>query len=154
MANLAILCYNLNKEIIIFADSMTKSVGWYSSQLIKETIGSFLFFPSWWYTVGLWQVINGLQNFLAEQEKALALRVWIKNIFRPMYGQRDWQGIAISIVMRIIQIILRSIVMALWTALALVLLGVWIILPLLIFYQIFLHLGWFRLPPLSLSPFL
>jgi hypothetical protein len=67
----------------------------------------------------------------------LALFVWIKNIFTPMYGQYDWQGRLISLFMRIVQIIFRGFVMLICVGIAVALLIIWIILPPFVVWQIF-----------------
>ena len=85
-------------------------------------------------------MLKGLINFLKYREKGLALRVWVKNFWKPMYGQHDWQGRLISIFMRLVQIIFRSIVMLFWMIVAGLLLVAWVIIPLIIVYEIFFQL--------------
>jgi hypothetical protein len=46
-----------------------------------------------------------------------------------MYGQRDVQGIIISVVMRFIQIVFRSVFMIFWLLVAIIALFVWLLLP-------------------------
>jgi len=69
----------------------------YSLKIILEVIKDILYFPLWWYSRGFFIFVLGVLNFIKNQEKSLALFVWIKNIFKPMYGQTDWQGILVSI---------------------------------------------------------
>ena len=45
----------------------------------------------------------------------LAIKVWIKNIFVPMFGMHDWQSRIISFFMRVVQIIGRAIVLCILT---------------------------------------
>jgi len=108
----------------------------YSANIFGDILKDVLFFPLWWYSVGLLRMTIKLKNFIADREKTLALFVWIKNIFIPMYGQRDWQGILISLFIRFIQIIFRSIIMIFWLIVALALFWLWIIAPIFIIYQI------------------
>ncbi|MFH1744682.1 MAG: hypothetical protein ABH881_00760, partial [bacterium] len=111
-----------------------------SFKILIEICKDILYFPIWWYTVGLLNFVKKNLMFLANRQKSLALLVWIKNIYKPMYGQNDWQGVLISIVMRIIQIIFRSVIMFFYTILSLISVIVWIILPLFIFYEIILQI--------------
>jgi len=112
----------------------------YIFKILAELGRDLLFFPLWWYSVGLINFIKSLLSFLNNQQKSLALFVWIKNIFKPMYGQADWQGMLISFFIRIIQIIFRSIVMLAALLIALVLLVLWLIFPPFVIYQIIFQL--------------
>jgi|WetSurMetagenome_2_1015567.scaffolds.fasta_scaffold706459_1 hypothetical protein len=94
------------------------------------------FFPFWWYSIGLVKTVKGLAGFVADKEKSLGLGVWIKNIFVPMYGQRDIQGAIISFFVRLVQIIFRSLFLLLWIVIALVGFWIWIAAPIIIVYMI------------------
>jgi hypothetical protein len=108
----------------------------FSLKIAAELIGDVIFFPLWWYTKGFFDVLKGQLEFLQNRQKGLALGVWVKNIFKPMFGQSDWQGLLISIIMRIFQIIVRSIAMIFWLFVSLFIIIFWLLLPVLIFYQI------------------
>jgi len=108
----------------------------YSLQIIAELVWDVFYFPIWWYGRGLVNLIMGIINFLANKEKSLALSVWVKNIFRPMYAQYDWQGLLISFFMRLFQIIFRSVIMLFWVIISLAVVIFWIIFPLLVIYEI------------------
>ncbi len=71
----------------------------------------------------------------------LAIAVWIKNIFTPMYGQRDWAGMIISFLTRLIQILVRMVIMVFWFIYAMGVIALWICLPLIIGYQILFQLN-------------
>ena len=115
---------------------MSHNFGTYSIKIIAELISDIIFFPLWWYSRGLLMVVEKILNFLKNREKSLALMIWVKNVFRPMYGQRDWQGYLISIFIRIIQIIFRGFIMMIFVVISIVLLLIWIILPVLVIYEI------------------
>lgn len=108
----------------------------YSGKIVIDLMWDVLYFPAWWYSRGLLNLLLGLKNFLRDKEKALALVVWVKNIFRPMYAQYDWQGMLISFFMRLVQIIFRSLVMLFWLIVSLAAVIFWILLPLLVIYEI------------------
>ena len=112
----------------------------FSLKIITELIGDVIFFPLWWYSRGLLDMLKGQLEFLKNRQRGLALGVWVKNIFKPMFGQNDWQGVLISIVMRIFQIIVRSIAMIFWILLSLFVIIFWVTLPIIIFYQIIFQL--------------
>jgi hypothetical protein len=74
----------------------------------------FFYFPIWWYTFGLVKALRWSFDLLQEGNETLAPGIWLRNIFVPMFGQYDWQGRIISFVMRLIQIIFRSIFLLFW----------------------------------------
>lgn len=115
---------------------LTNNLGLYAGKILVDLIRDIIYFPFWWYSRGLKQLLIKLKDFLVNKEKSLALFVWIKNIFRPMYAQYDWAGILISFFVRLFQIIIRGIFMLGWLALALSALCLWLILPILAVYEI------------------
>lgn len=112
----------------------------YGVKILAELARDIIYFPLWWYTKGLFQLLARLKNFLINREKALALFIWIKNIFRPMYGQYDWQGKLISFFIRVMQIIARSAVMIIYLIIAVSVVCFWMILPALVIYEIIYQL--------------
>lgn len=112
----------------------------YSLKIMVELIRDILYFPLWWYSRGLINLILAIKNFLANKQKSLALMVWLKNIFKPMYGQYDWAGILISFLVRSAQIIVRSLAMLFWLFLCLAVIIFWLMLPALVAYEIIFQL--------------
>lgn len=102
-----------------------------------ELIWEIIFFPVWWYSLGALQTGKTLLDFLKNKERSLALFIWVKNIFTPMYGQDDLAGSLISFFVRVFQIIFRGALMIFWLAVALFLFIAWLALPILIVYEIF-----------------
>ena len=98
---------------------MSNSFIFYGLQILAELVWDILYFPVWWYGRGLVSLLLGLKNLLSDKQKSLALFIWIKNIFRPMYAQYDWQGWLISFFMRLAQIIFRSMILLVWLGLCL-----------------------------------
>lgn len=119
---------------------LTNSFIFYAGKIIVEMITDIIYFPLWWYSRGLLNLILGLKNFLADKQKSLALLVWVRNIFKPMYAQYDWQGILISFLVRLVQIIFRSIFMLFLAILALAVVIFWVLLPILVIYEIIFQL--------------
>ena len=119
---------------------LNNNLGLFSAKILAEIGRDLVFFPIWWYSQGLYLVVKKLLEFLKNQQKSLALWVWIKNIHRPMYGQKDWEGIMISVLMRVFQIILRSILMLFWVAVAVAVLAFWVLVPFVVIYQIYYQL--------------
>lgn len=86
--------------------------------------------------MGLLLVIKKNLQFLRDKQKSLGVLIWIKNIFRPMYGQTDWQGRLISLFIRIVQIIFRSVFLLFFAVMSLVFVLTWIAFPFFVFYEI------------------
>jgi hypothetical protein len=120
----------------MIADIVKNNFLFYSVRLALEFVFDILYFPVWWYSRGAVKVLRALGKMIVAEEKSLALMVWVKNIARPMYGVSGWDGILISIVVRLFQIIVRSIALLVWIAIAAALFFVWLVLPLAVIGQI------------------
>jgi hypothetical protein len=123
---------------------MAKSANITGSGIFSDILRDIVFFPIWWYSIGLIKACKKLAIFVAEKEKSLGLLVWIKNIFVPMYGQRDFQGKLISFFIRLVQIFFRSLILLVWVVLALIGFWIWFLSPIIIVYMLFLQ---FRIAP-------
>lgn len=111
------------------ASSNFKSV---SLAIIKHT----LYWPLWWYTGGFFVVLKSTGIKIARTWKGLALDIWLKNIFVPMYGQRDAASRIISFLMRLVQIIFRFIIMLIMTAFILLIPVIYLALPVVTVWQL------------------
>lgn len=87
---------------------------------IIDFLGGIAFFPLWWYTRGLALVLSWAGHSVSNQAKDLALGVWVKNLFVPMYGMTDWAARLISFVLRLVMIIGRGLLVLVWLMLLLV----------------------------------
>ncbi len=101
-------------------------------RLLWETATSPFETAVWWYTKGLSSVSHWYRFVIVRGNARLGVLLWIKNIFVPMYGQRDWQGRAVSIGVRIAQIIGRGFVFILLIIGMTALLLLWVVGPVLI----------------------
>ncbi len=104
--------------------------------ILIDILWDILYWPVWWYSRGLIKAGNLALRQIVLQYHQLALGVWVRNIFVPMFGQYDWQGRIISFFIRLVQIIARCILLVIWMAIIAVLFLGWIILPLYIVLQI------------------
>lgn len=104
--------------------------------VLIEVILNFLYFPIWWYTKGLLKAFINLKNSLQISNQYLGLSVWIKNWFKPMFGQYDWQGRIISFLMRTFQIIVRTLLILIWLLVSILFFILWVCAPIIVIYQI------------------
>ncbi len=83
-------------------------------EIFVTALKDVAFFPVWWYTTGLFRTINLCHNALAGYSRSLGVKIWLQNLFVPMFGQNDWQSRIISFFMRLIQIIGRIFLVIVW----------------------------------------
>jgi hypothetical protein len=100
-----------------------------AGKVYLKIVWDFIYFPFWWYSVGLIRTLRATGRFLRNQEMTIGFWVWLRNIFVPMYGQHDLAGRAISLVVRLIQVIFRGLALLLCLILALAFLGIYLLLP-------------------------
>jgi hypothetical protein len=96
-------------------------------------------FPLWWYTKGIVYMLDKLWLSARRQSANFAVGIWIKNLFVPMYGQYDWQGRIISFVVRLVQIIVRSIAYSIWLMILALLAVVYLVIPLIFIGGVVFH---------------
>ena len=125
-----------NFDFYILHYMATNSFIFYSVKILAELVRDVLYFPLWWYSRGLINLLLGVKDFLVNKQKSLALYVWLKNIMRPMYAQDDLAGTLISFFVRLVQIIFRSVFLLFWSALAVLAVAAWLLLPPLVVYEI------------------
>ena len=90
---------------------------------------SLVKWPLWWYSSGLVLIGGKLFGSVKSLAKTVALGVWMRNIFTPMFGQNDWQSRIISFFMRIFQIIFKLIKLFFWSILMIGLYILYLVLP-------------------------
>lgn len=106
-----------------------------------DLFGDIIRWPIWWYTRGLVLVLKKSGESIGHYYSAIGLGVWIKNLFVPMYGLRDWQGRLISFFVRIVQIVFRIIFVAAWLVIVFIGVIAYIAIPLITFLAIFINFG-------------
>ncbi|MFA6099557.1 MAG: hypothetical protein WC750_01605 [Patescibacteria group bacterium] len=112
---------------------MLQGTGALARLLFVDLIGSVAWFPIWWYTTGIKKMIQWCLDGLHYRIRQYSFAVWIKNFFVPMYGQYDWQGKLISVLMRTVVLIGRSIALVAEAVIYVFLVLAWAIVPPLVF---------------------
>ncbi len=105
------------------------TIGIVAKYAAVDVVGSFLYFPVWWYTKGLVRTAAGCVRTVRGYARQFGVGVWLKNLFVPMFGQYDAAGRAISFFMRLAALAYYSLVLAVISLLMFGLLLVWIALP-------------------------
>lgn len=104
-----------------------------------DLLGGIVFFPVWWYSRGLVRVAESAIGAARNEARSLAIGVWIKNLFVPMYNARDISGRLISFFMRVVQIVGRTIVLTVYLFILLSLFLLYLLLPIFVVSQILFH---------------
>ncbi len=104
--------------------------------VFKDILLDILRFPIWWYTAG----VKRAWKFFIRQSKvglqAVALKIWFKNLFRPMFGDYSRSGRLISFFVRLVEIFFRTIVFLIWIIVSFILFILWLALPPFVIFMI------------------
>lgn len=92
--------------------------------------------PVWWYTFGAVHAVNRFLTRLSDGNDYLGWSVWLFNIFTPMYAQTDFAGRLISLGVRVVQVLARSVLFFGWILVAIVMLIAYFLLPLITLFEI------------------
>ncbi len=102
-------------------------------EVIRGTFVRIILFPLWWYSGGLFLVIKGIGHILARVHERLVPELWLRYLFVPMFGQVDWQGRMVSIVIRLLNAIVRGLILFVAALIALATIALWLGIPVLWF---------------------
>ncbi len=102
--------------------------------IFVDIIGDFIYWPIWWYTIGFKERLIWLAHQIKMTWRSLALGMWLKSMFKPMYADRSVLGRTISIVMRIIILIWKMVWFILWSIITIVAVLIWLLAPVIIIY--------------------
>ncbi len=98
------------------------------SKLTLNVIGDLWRFPLWWYTSGLKLVGKYCLESLHNTWERLALGLFLRYFFKPMYGDYTISGRAVSLLMRIVLVIYKSIRLIFWLLWYLTIFLIWLVL--------------------------
>ena len=119
---------------------MIRIVGAGFRSLMNETVGSLAEFPVWWHTRGFLRFVHAYLAFISDASRLLGVGVWARNLFVPMFGLHDYLSRAISILMRLTQIVFRGMAMILVALAGFIAAAIWCSLPAIAAVLLFLQL--------------
>jgi len=96
----------------------------------------------WWYGRGLVQVLSWWRNESRELEDHIHWKQWAKALFVPMYGQRDWKGRLISLFMRLVMLVYKTVWVLVWSVFHLILILAYLVFPVLSLSMAFIALSY------------
>lgn len=100
-------------------------------QLLAEELISVPAWLIWWYGEGFVGVAKYLVRTISFRASSYALAIWMRDLFVPMYGQVDWTGRLVSLLMRIVVISYRSIALFVEAIMNVMLALLWLTIPVL-----------------------
>ena len=106
-------------------------------RVLGETFLSVIYFPVWWYSSGFFGFLRKSGARLSDFNKTVGFTVWLGALGVPLYGQNDFGGRIISILIRLVNIIIRGLLLLLFFFFSLSLVILWLIFPIAIIYQLF-----------------
>ncbi len=109
--------------------------------IFVDVIGDFLYWPIWWYSFGLRDRLVWFMEQVKTTWKLLAIDLWLKNFFVPMYGDRSILGRAISLVFRLLILVWKLIWFFIWVVVVMCVVFLWIAAPVVVVYMIYKHLN-------------
>lgn len=105
------------------------TIGIVAKYAAVDIVGSFLYFPFWWYSKGLIRTAAGCVRTVRGYSRRFGVGVWLKNLFVPMFGQYDAAGRIISFFMRLAALLYYSLVLSVISLLMFALFLAWLSLP-------------------------
>ncbi len=100
---------------------------------------SVLYFPVWWYTQGMARAGAYCAGTVGNAARSFGVRHWLKNLFKPMFGQYDIAGRIISFFMRLAMMLYYSVVLLVLSVIMLALFLAWLAIPVFIGYNFFVQ---------------
>ena len=85
--------------------------------VVVDLAGGLVSAPLFWYGRGAGDAARYCKRLIVAQAARGGVGVWLRNLFVPMFGQRDAIGIIISFFVRLFQIIIRGVALVLWSVL-------------------------------------
>lgn len=105
-----------------------------------NTLRHILYFPLWWYTIGIGKRIAGLFQSVRTSFHNLGILIMFKYIFKPMFGERSRSGRIISFFMRLLLLFWRLFLFLLFMSVRVMVVSLWIVLLPFAFWQIIMTL--------------
>lgn len=106
-----------------------------------DLVGGVIAFPIWWYTRGTLHTLAWARDSVRDSARALALGVWVRNLFVPMYGERGAEGRIISFFIRAAMIVLRGLAVGIWALIVGILVALYLVVPAAALVGLFFNLS-------------
>ncbi len=109
--------------------------------VIVDLVLNIIYFPVWWYTIGLMKVVRLVVREARSLAQTFNLKILFQSLLIPMFGQYDLAGRIISFFVRIVYTSGLFVISIVYTVLLCCMLLIWLTLPLFIVYNALFHFG-------------
>ena len=106
--------------------------------ILQRFILDILYFPLWWYTRGFTRTIKFALRSVADAERQIALGIWLKAMFKPMFQDYTWEGRMVSFFMRIMLLIFKIVMFGAWVIGAILIIIAWTAIPIIAVWLLWL----------------
>lgn len=106
-----------------------------------EFVWGILYFPLWWYSTGTKKMLFFITREIAELAHSLNLKILLKSLFKPMFGDYSREGRLISIFVRFFHLIFLTFAQLVFAIVLICLFIIWMLLPVVVVYFIFFQLS-------------
>ncbi len=103
-----------------------------AQRLLIDWLLDAVYFPIWWYTAGAKRILVGIWHLFQDENYRLAPLLWLENLFVPMFNQHDLQGRIMSVFMRFMNFIFRTLFLVIWSFLLVLFFFIWLVFPIFI----------------------
>lgn len=111
-------------------------VGSIAKYIFGEVLWDFVYAPVWWYSRGFLRLLVSCKKMLVAFEHDVGLGMWLKVFWKPMYGQHDITGKAVSFFMRLVVLVYRLVRILVYLVFLLVLIALWLAAPIVVVWQL------------------
>jgi hypothetical protein len=108
--------------------------------ILIDGLRTALYFPVWWYSKGFIKMIKAIGRLIGDFNLTLGFTIWVKNLFVPMFGQRDIPGRLISFFLRLVNIIFRGLGLLFLICLTFIFIIIWLVVPVFIIFQLLIFI--------------
>ncbi|MBI3963796.1 MAG: hypothetical protein HY341_02240 [Candidatus Kerfeldbacteria bacterium] len=107
-----------------------------------DLVWEFLYLPIWWYTRGVMRMARYVRDQVADLVDSLGFLILVRNFTKPMFGDYTRSGKIISFFIRLIQIVIYAVIIAVWcVVLAIVFVGWLLVLPFAVYNVVYQLVG-------------
>ena len=93
--------------------------------------------PLWWYTEGVLFILHWWRRKSRTIWHRLDITRWMRNVLVPVFGQYDWQGRLVSVIIRVAQIIGRTIAYCFAMIFVTIVVIAWMLVPIGVLWLLF-----------------
>lgn len=119
----------------------TESIKIAVKHIFRGFIWDVLYFPVWLISSGAKRIVMNAKSWVEDYAHRFALPLLAKSLFKPMFGQADWQGRIISFFVRLVHLIILSVGWTVWSSIVIAITGVILLFPVFVLWAMLYQFG-------------